>query len=580
MKNEDVQIECQQLFVKNLQYLEKNHNDIFKQIEQYEISLATNNYLENYTLEYINHSFNIRNVNDSSLLYNRNLDNDAIFRVTKIALDNQNIFKSFELLSENEKSQNQVYLDSINPFIQYIHDLNGEEIKLSRLDKFVFFGSLLGKHIELFVKTYKPKVILIVEQTLEIFKLSLFVTDYSKLNSITQIEFYIGDDEILFTQKIDIFLRQFELSNYMIKYDFSDINYQIMINIFSTRLKKIKSTHFHFGKKLISIDNQLNFMKNKYKFIDFNKVDFMDRFSFLIIDSELSLNRNLNWLQENKDRVLIVAPISFLNILHQLQLKPDIIVITNTDDQTIFNEFSMIPQEFYSKVMFFMAAELSNTILKLFKYNYLYLYQTKFEFLPVGLIEDDTLPEKVIVNIFLKFGIKKLYQLTKNKDIQSSLNYLDISNMSIEQINSQLPISLENTLCAFSEVLNSISKNKHRVKYINLKILIIKNVLKKLYEYQENKYNDCEKVLLDRIELMMEIIQLLNDELGVKVGLELYYSYYDHVEGYFNSFMYNTSNFKKIDEYNTIFQLWLNPQILIFEQYQKQLEEFKLCEYH
>lgn len=566
MRDEKVQSLCQQIFVKNLKYLEKNHNHIFKQIEQYEINLVQDNYLENYALEYINNSFNIKNTNDDSLLYDKNLDTDAIFRVTQITTNSQNIFKVFESITMFE-DENKIYLEWLIPFFKYMHQLNsGEERRLSRLDKFVFFGCLLGKHIELFIKTYKPKSVFIVEQILEIFKLSLFVTDYSKLADTTQIEFYIGKDETHFTKSIDVFLGRYELSNYMIKYDFIDSNYSQMIDIFSSRLKARRFTDFPFDKKLMSIDNQLNLMKRKYKFINFNKIDFANRFLFLIINSELSLVKNLNWLKANHDKVLIVISIKFLKLLNELQIKPHIIIATEEDSKNILNDFFMIPEDFYSQCILFSTTELSSNVLELFNHSYTYLYQSKFEFLSFGLIENNHLMEEIIVSIISKFGAERTYKIAEENDIKALSDYLDdmylVKNKSLE--NNQLPI--------FNELLNSISKDKYRVKYVNLKIFIINKVLKKLYEYQECKHSDCKNMLLARIELMMEIIKLLNEELGVKVGLELFYSYYDYTEGYFNR------HFKDIDECNTIFQLWLNPQILIFEKYQQQLEEFKLCE--
>ena len=66
---------------------------------------------------------------------------------------------------------------------------------------FIVFGVVLGIHIPEIIDKMKAKVYHIIEPSLELFRLSLFVTDYSSLFEQSQVYFYIADEEQEFTQK-------------------------------------------------------------------------------------------------------------------------------------------------------------------------------------------------------------------------------------------------------------------------------------------------------------------------------------------------------------------------------------------
>lgn len=80
------------------------------------------------------------------------------------------------------------FLYNCEPFIY--GDNKVEEVKKS--NKIAFVGTGLGTHITSVIKALKPKKVLICEENMQIFRCSLYVTDYSSLSDISKIKFTIN----------------------------------------------------------------------------------------------------------------------------------------------------------------------------------------------------------------------------------------------------------------------------------------------------------------------------------------------------------------------------------------------------
>jgi len=85
----------------------------------------------------------------------------------------------------NRKDKTFIY--NCEPFIY--GDDKVEEVKKSK--KMAFIGTGLGTHITSILKKLKPKKSLICENDIQIFRCSLYVTDYESLANISKIKFAI-----------------------------------------------------------------------------------------------------------------------------------------------------------------------------------------------------------------------------------------------------------------------------------------------------------------------------------------------------------------------------------------------------
>ena len=66
---EDISI---QTYLKNLEYLRLNHNQIYKKIELFQIAIESNIIKEKYELRYQNNYFDVYDIGDNTFLYNTN----------------------------------------------------------------------------------------------------------------------------------------------------------------------------------------------------------------------------------------------------------------------------------------------------------------------------------------------------------------------------------------------------------------------------------------------------------------------------------------------------------------------------
>lgn len=83
----------------------------------------------------------------------------------------------------------------------------------SHVDKFIFFGVGLGLHIISIDKKISSQSYLIVEDDLELFKLSIFATPYYELGSNSKLYFSIFDNDEEFAEVVKMFLKSSEQLN-------------------------------------------------------------------------------------------------------------------------------------------------------------------------------------------------------------------------------------------------------------------------------------------------------------------------------------------------------------------------------
>jgi len=145
-----------EIYFKNLVWLKKFDNELYKIVKKTEKKILNNKSKEKYAVE---------------------LNKEA-------ALD---------IVNRKKKT----FMYNCEPFIY--GDNKVKEVKKSK--KIAFLGTGLGTHITSIVKKLKPKKILISEKNIQIFRCSLFITDYESLSEISKIIFSI--DKKLDSSKYD-----------------------------------------------------------------------------------------------------------------------------------------------------------------------------------------------------------------------------------------------------------------------------------------------------------------------------------------------------------------------------------------
>ncbi len=655
MTKEEAQKKCQSIYLNNLLYFEEFHPELFKMVTLFETAISQNLYQEKYNLEFINNSFDIRVLADDSLIYNKNLDSDAIKRVQNITMDENKGFKTFKPIAIPKKYTidddiTKTNLEILFPFIEYSQKYSSKQFKMRKLEKFIFFGAFLGRHIELFVKIHNPKVILITEQDIEIFKLSLFITDYSKIAQHTMVQFCITQDQDIFNNAIPAFLAEYELYNYILKFDIFNYNYLSFIDTFLNYLAISKATNWPFTADLLAIKREIRLINKKYNFIDFTKTYeiFSTTTPVIIVAPGPSMASKIHWLKKNQDKFIIVSLGAAVQTLYKHNIKPDI--ITSVDpSMLILNQFKDIPQKFLKDTIFIAASNTIKEVLNIFTKSNTYIYQVIFDLLHLGSFGGKSVGD-VTIAILLRLGVQRLYLLgtdlcvddkTGSHYVKEHQHYKELDKVEVHNllenkfvtdldlleikgnfrdkvfttrhfnriiyiyddhitnlarndtkvfnlsdgsfIKQTIPTHIEDIqvnnfkdkTITLKELVTNIASSKLSIKALPNKIELANKILKLLYKYQKYDYNTYNNMMYDKFTINIEVMTLLIAEDGVLMAKHLADSFNNNTEGYINTFFNNKKNQINKKRFNKLFQLWIKPQISIYEKYKELLESYK-----
>lgn len=193
---EELQQTLSAIYLKNIEFLKKNEPNLYKKIEFFE---KLN--IENYSLDFTNDEFRLIDLKTKENLYkNEEPFSNSLKRVNSFDISNAFSLVQFEILQKKV-----VYKDEINASF-YLNEYIEKFANISlKVDKFIFFGTLLGVHLNDFHKKLNAKAYLVIEPNIEIFRLSLFLCDYEDLAKNSKLFFAIGEDENSFFSVVDDF---------------------------------------------------------------------------------------------------------------------------------------------------------------------------------------------------------------------------------------------------------------------------------------------------------------------------------------------------------------------------------------
>ena len=212
-------------FLANLVFLSEYDKDLYYRIDELSRMIENGNYQEKYALDFVleNGNFDIYDIVNDKYLYNKIPNKYNKKLVEKVKFDESNSIFTLESLfsiktpnhidfnvrfdvqdlnESNLLTQNDIfaYTSSLKDF------LDNKKKRLKEIKKFVFIGTLLGRHIPDIVNKIDADIYLVCERNLEIFRLSLFVVDYTILAKNKGVIFSIMDSVLEEEQKIFNFL--------------------------------------------------------------------------------------------------------------------------------------------------------------------------------------------------------------------------------------------------------------------------------------------------------------------------------------------------------------------------------------
>lgn len=475
---EEIQQTLQEIFLSNLEYFKINHNNIYKKILDFD---KLN--IENFSIEFIDNHFELINIKNHEKLYNQDPFFDAKTRVNNFDISN-----AFALIKLEPYEKRNHYVNEINAY-EFINDYIKEFENQSKIDikKFVFIGTLLGVHINDFHNLLKSDVYLIIEENIEIFKLSMFMTDYKTISKDSKLFFAINEPENNFNKIVENFLSYKKEFNNLIHFELAHETNHHLINNLSLLFTQSSEMRYPFSEYLLSLKRGYKyFQKSENKIINLSKnYDFLGNKKIIFLGAGVSLAKNIEWLYLNRNNFIIVASSAVLKHLQILDIYPDIIILIDGQKDCMMNQFD-VKKSFYENSIILASIKIDEELFDNLKNKNCFFMQNSLElFDNYGYLSGVTVGD-IGIDILNKLGAKELYLLGIDAAVDSktgkthigthqSSRKVNLNNTDSKNINFQKNIvyvkgNFQKEVPTFLEYWDMIENVNIQVKHLKIKI--------------------------------------------------------------------------------------------------------------
>ena len=423
-------------FLANLAFLSEYDNRLYHRVDELSRMIEKGSYNEKYRLEFImeNGDFDIYDIRNDKYLYNKNpkkINDDLIKNVN---FDNKNIIFNIEEVFytnkipkidinnrfnyENLNEFNSLLFNKMQEVSEYLNNPHKNKIrdkKLKEIPKFIFLGTLLGRHIPHIAEKVDAEIYLVLERNLEIFRLSLFTVDYTILAK-KGVVFSVMDNYIEEENKILLFINFNSFDNYIFKFCTTGINIDKYIDNILTLSLASKPSYYNYSRRLYSYINRTTKLLGGDHQILINKKinkNFSDliKFPILYIAAGPSLDEHLEWIKKYQSKFFIVTIGAAYKKLLSNDIKID--MITTLDEQFEILNTSQFDDESIKKIKnntIILASAITNEkILKKFNQRSLFIYEVYESFFKDSIGFNGFSVGEVTLDILLKMNMKEIY---------------------------------------------------------------------------------------------------------------------------------------------------------------------------
>ncbi len=453
-------------FLANLAFLSEYDKHLFHKVEELSKMIGNGTYKEKYALEFLmeNGEFDIYDIVNDKYLYNKKPKKINDDMVKKIEFNEKNsifdlpeyfLFKKPEKINRDKrfdyekssdctlvtKNSTWEYSDALNDFL-----VNNKK-RLKEIRKFIFLGTLLGRHIPRIAQKVDANMYLVLERNLEIFRLSLFTVDYTILANKGVI-FSIMDNNLVEEKKISDFISTEGLDNYLIKVSPTGINIDKYIDKLLSVLHTVRPTAYDYARMLyIHTNRTTKVLNNSYKIVILNKIKenckFFNNVPILYIAAGPSLDENMDWIKKNQDKFFIVTIGAAYKKLIANDIKIDIIATLDESDILEKLQFDDESVSKISKNTIILASVMTNEkILKKFNPDNLFLFEIFTSFHLKNIVFDGFSIGEVVLAILINLNPANIYligldlalnQTTGATHSQASNSLVQVLNLEQEQ---------------------------------------------------------------------------------------------------------------------------------------------------
>nr|MCH9812764.1 DUF2920 family protein [Campylobacterota bacterium] len=367
---------AEQTYLKNIAYLEKYQPEVYEKLAAFDSALAQNLYQSKYDLVHHNDYFDVVELSTGNRLYDSNSDDYANLAMKSVNLQKDfNVYETFkkvtvkesqlEALAKLDITENN--LSALAPILHYVEQHKTPSNQMQSIEKFIFLGVGLGGHIMEIDKKINAKVYLIVEDDIELFRLSLFCTPYYTLAAKSELVFSVFDTPSEFIKPASKFLESHYYYNHYLKY-FHMLNHsEEKLQEFHIRVASQSHNLFFYNAILQQYLKPLSYLNQNYNFLNILKPygDMaLGNQPVILLAAGPSLQQNIEWIKVNQDKFIIVALSATLSILEKEKIKPDIVTHIDGFDESIAHFKKLDSLDFLSKTIFLMSARTPDEIIE------------------------------------------------------------------------------------------------------------------------------------------------------------------------------------------------------------------------
>jgi hypothetical protein len=439
MSNQEAQQALQDALIKtyfgNLEFLNNCDRELYERVQGLSALIDAQEYEERYELEFLmdNGEFDIYDTQTQSYIYhknpkkinqkivlNTNKTTQSSFGVVSQKFYNNNVHIDNEIKNLKEIQESDYSIAKtvyhINLFKEVLKETMSEKKEFEYIDKFLFLGTLLGRHIPNIVDNIKAKHYFVHESNLEIFRLSLFVLDYTILLKYNaNITFSVMDEPSVLEYKFYQFLLKNGWCNHFIK--FCTTNYDTQ-NSYDTILNAVSTYNpASFNYNIMLYNGFRNTCEKSVghhllKFPLKQKSDIFQNKPVMYVGAGPSLGDNIQWLQTHQNKFFIVTMGSAYKKLLNNAIHVDAIVTVESAYELVDKlQFDIESTQKLQDTLIFASTITHKRILERFNPEKLFLFNVM-----TTLKKDDRPIQGYSVGeagyqILLELGVQELYLL-------------------------------------------------------------------------------------------------------------------------------------------------------------------------
>ena len=389
---QDIQTKALRTYQENLTYFQENIPSLYNKMLALDTLLNEGTYPQKYDLEYKDGYFDVVELASGAYLYKNDSNKIAQEQYSQVSLrkDDQvfesykNLFFDKETIVFLKQQSSFSNLATIAPIIDYYNQYIYKSTHMTQLNKFIFFGSGLGLHIDKIITKYNVQVPWIIEDDVELFRLSLFVTNYKELSKNRDLFFAVGLNDTELSNVFNIFFSKAFMKNLYIKFYLFSEKDKEKIPFIQSKLVARPEVAYSHNRLLVKNIKVIYKIKEDFKFLNLLKKEQEDFFQdkpLIILGAGPSLHKNIQWLKENADNFVIMAALVSLKTLKKAGISPDIVVQVDENEFTTQQILKNLGDtSFLKNTIFIFSASVAPIMFETFKKNPIYLHEDRTKY--------------------------------------------------------------------------------------------------------------------------------------------------------------------------------------------------------